>query len=486
MTEDSNLKKKVFSGMIWRMGERITAQLVTFIISVILARIISPDDYGAIAMVMVFINIANIFVVNGFGSSLIQGKDVDNVDFSSVFYFNIAFSALLYIILYLAAPMIASFYGMEILCPVLRILGLRLILAGVNSVQQAYVSKNMLFKKFFWSTLFGTVLSGIVGLIMALNGMGIWALVGQYLVNTTTDTIVLWITVRWRPQRIFSIQKLKKLFSYGWKLLCSGLLFQGTNEIANLIIGKQYTSADLAYYTRGNQIPSLIVNNVNTSISSVLFPALSKKQYDINAVQSITRRSIQVTSYIMIPLLLGVFATADQLINCLLTEKWAFTVPYLRLYCLYYMIQPIQTANLEAIKAIGRSDVSLKLEILKRSIYLVILLACVPFGVLVIAVGNVISSYIRSVINSYPNKKLINYSFAMQLADLAPAFFMSGFMCAVVMLLGHILKLNSLIELLILVPTGGLIYIGLSKLFKVSSYTYILDIVKDYINGRKA
>ena len=417
MTDGNNLKNQVFSGMIWRMGERITAQLVTFFISVVLARILSPDDYGAIAMVMVFINIANIFVVNGFGSSLIQGKDVDDVDFSSVFYFNIIFSAVLYLILFLTAPLIASFYGLEILCPVLRLLGLRLILAGVNSVQQAYVSKNMLFKKFFWSTLFGTVISGIVGLIMALRGMGIWALVTQYLVNTTTDTVVLWITVRWRPKRVFSFQKLKKLFSYGWKLLCSGLLFQGSNEIANLIIGKKYTSADLAYYTRGNQIPSLIVNNVNTSISSVLFPALSKNQTDLDAVRSITRRSIQVTSFIMIPLLLGVFATADQIINCLLTEKWAFTVPYLRLYCLYYMIQPIQTANLEAIKAIGRSDISLKLEIIKRSLYLVILLACVPFGVLVIAIGNVVSSYIRSVINSYPNKKLINYSIGMQLAD---------------------------------------------------------------------
>lgn len=486
MTEENNLKNKVFSGMIWRMGERITAQLVTFVISIVLARIIAPESYGAIAMVMVFINIANIFVVNGFGSSLIQGKDVDNVDFSSVLYFNIAFSSALYIILFLTAPFIASFYRMDILCPVLRVLGLRLILAGVNSVQQAYVSKHMLFKKFFWSTLFGTVLSGIVGLIMALKGMGIWALVAQYLVNTTTDTVVLWITVRWRPQLVFSLRKLKRLFSYGWKLLCSGLLYQGANELANLIIGKKYTASDLAYYTRGNQIPSLIVNNVNTSISSVLFPALSKKQTDLDAVRSMTRRSIQVTSYIMLPLLLGVFATANQIINCLLTEKWAFTVPYLRLYCLFYMIQPIQTANLEAIKAIGRSDVSLKLEILKRSIYIAILLVCVPFGVLVIAIGNVVSSYIRSVINAYPNKKLINYSFPMQLADLAPAFFMSGFMCAVVMILGHILKLGSFIELLILVPIGSLIYIGLSIIFKVNSYKYILNILRDFFNRRNA
>ena len=484
MAEENNLKHKVFSSMLWRLGERITAQLVTFFISIVLARILSPDDYGAIAMVMVFITIANIFVVNGFGSSLIQGKEVDNVDFSSVFYFNIAFSFLLYLILFLTAPLIASFYRMKILCPVLRVLGLRLILAGVNSVQQAYVSRNMLFKKFFWSTLFGTVLSGIVGLIMAVRGMGIWALVAQYLVNTTTDTIVLWITVRWRPDLVFSAKKLKKLFSYGWKLLCSGLLFQGTNEIANLIIGKKYTSADLAYYTRGNQIPNLIVNNVNTSISSVLFPALSKKQSDFDAVRSMTRRSIQVTSYIMLPLLLGVFATADQIVNCLLTEKWAFTVPYLRLYCLFYMIQPIQTANLEAIKAIGRSDVSLKIEVLKRSIYLVILLACVPFGVLAIAIGNVVSSYIRSVINAYPNKKLIHYSFLMQLIDIAPAFLMSGVMCAIVMTLGYVLKLNSLIELLILVPVGSLIYIGLSMMFHVNSYVYILNMVKDFKKRR--
>ena len=483
MTEGNSLKTKVFSGMLWRMGERISAQLVTFVISIILARILAPDDYGAIAMVMVFITIANIFVVNGFGSSLIQGKNVDNVDFSSVFYFNIAFSVFLYLILFFTAPLIASFYGMDVLCPVLRILGIRLIVAGVNSVQQAYVSRNMLFKKFFWSTLAGTVLSGIIGVIMAKMGMGIWALVAQYLVNTTTDTIVLWFTVKWRPQLVFSLKKLKKLFSYGWKLLCSGLLYQGSNEIANLIIGKKYTSADLAYYTRGNQIPSLIVNNVNTSISSVLFPALSKKQSDKDAVRSMTRRSIQVTSYIMLPLLLGVFATADQIVNCLLTEKWAFTVPYLRLYCLFYMIQPVQTANLEAIKAIGRSDVSLKIEIIKRSIYLLILIACVPFGVLAIAIGNVVSSYIRSVINAYPNKKLINYSFIMQIVDILPAFMLSAVMCACVMIIGNILNFNSLIELLILVPAGALIYLALSLIFKVNSYKYILDMIKGFKHG---
>ena len=289
----------VISNLMWKFGERISAQFVTLFVSIVLARLLSPSDYGAIALVTIFITIANVFVVNGFGTALIQKKQADNLDFSSVFYVNILFSLFLYAILFILSPYVASFYNMEILCPVMRVLSLRIPIAAINSIQQAYVSRNMMFKKFFFSTLFGTLLSGIVGCVMAYKGFGIWALVGQYLTNTTVDTIVLWFTVRWRPELKFSFSRVKVLLSYGWKLLLSGLLDTGYQQLRSLIIGKKYTSSDLAYYNQGQKYPELVVVNINTSISSVLFPAISQSQDNIEVVKGMTRRAIKVSSFIM-------------------------------------------------------------------------------------------------------------------------------------------------------------------------------------------
>ena len=373
---------KVLSGLFWKFGERISAQLVTFIVSIVLARLLSPDDYGNIALVTVFITIANVFVVNGFGSALIQKQEADNVDFSSVFYANIVFSCFLYVIIFLVSPVVADFYASPILCPVLRVLGLRIPVAAINSVQQAYVSRHMLFKKFFFSTLFGTLLSGVVGCVMAYMGFGIWALVAQYLVNTSVDTIVLWFTVRWRPDFVFSFSRVKVLLSYGWKLLLSGLLDTGYTQLRSLIIGKKYTSADLAYYNRGQQYPQLVVTNINTSISSVLFPAISKCQDDLSRVKSMTRRAIKTSCYIMWPLMIGLGVIAEPLVSFMLTDKWLPCVPYLQIACFTYAFWPIHTANLEALKAIGRSDIFLQLEILKKGIGLVLLFLTMNYGVM--------------------------------------------------------------------------------------------------------
>lgn len=416
---------KVLSGLFWKFGERISAQLVTFIVSIVLARLLSPDDYGNIALVTVFITIANVFVVNGFGSALIQKQEADNVDFSSVFYANIVFSCFLYVIIFLVSPVVADFYASPILCPVLRVLGLRIPVAAINSVQQAYVSRHMLFKKFFFSTLFGTLLSGVVGCVMAYMGFGIWALVAQYLVNTSVDTIVLWFTVRWRPDFVFSFSRVKVLLSYGWKLLLSGLLDTGYTQLRSLIIGKKYTSADLAYYNRGQQYPQLVVTNINTSISSVLFPAISKCQDDLSRVKSMTRRAIKTSSYIMWPLMIGLGVIAEPLVSFMLTDKWLPCVPYLQIACFTYAFWPIHTANLEALKAIGRSDIFLQLEILKKGIGLVLLFLTMNYGVMAIALSLVVSTIISSFINASPNKKLLGYSYFDQIKDMVPSFLLS-------------------------------------------------------------
>ena len=352
---------------IWRFAERCGAQLVSFLVSVVLARILAPEDYGTIALVTVFTAILQVFVDSGLGTALIQKKDADDLDFSSVFYFNFAMCLLLYAGMFIAAPYIAIFYEDMTLTPVIRVLSLTIVISGVKGIQQAYVSRNMLFKRFFFSTIGGTVFSAFLGIGLAYAGYGVWALVAQQLSNTIIDTLILWITVKWRPQKEFSWKRLRTLFSYGWKLLASSLLDTVYNNLRNLIIGKMYSSADLAYYNQGDKFPKIIVTNINTSIDSVLLPTMSNEQDDRKRIKSMTRRAIKTSTYVMAPLMMGLAFCAESIVKIVLTDKWMPCVPFLRLFCISYMFWPVHTANLNAIKAMGRSDWFLKLEIVKKN-----------------------------------------------------------------------------------------------------------------------
>lgn len=357
-----NIKQKTMTNLIWRFGERCGAQIVQFIVSIVLARILAPEAYGTIALVMVFAQILQVFVDSGLGNALIQKKGADDLDFSSVFIFNIIWCLILYLIIFLTAPLIASFYSDEGLVSIIRVLCLTVVISGLKNVQQAYVSRTLQFKKFFFATIGGTIASAIVGIIMALMGLGVWALVAQKLVNLSVDTIVLWFTVKWRPKLIFSFQRLKGLISYGWKLFASAMLDTIYTNLRQLIIGKMYTEADLAFYNQGKQFPNLIVANINTSIDSVLLPVLSLEQDDTKRVKEMTRRSIKISTYIMAPLMMGLAFTATSVVNLVLTDKWLLCVPYLKIFCITFMFYPIHTANLNAIKAMGRSDLFLKLK----------------------------------------------------------------------------------------------------------------------------
>ena len=267
MDIDKNTTVKNF---IWRFAERCGAQLVTFVVSIVLARILSPDDYGTVALVTVFTTILQVFVDSGLGTALIQKKNADDLDFSSVFYFNFVVCLVLYAGMFLAAPLIASFYNDLTLTPIIRVISLTIVISGVKGIQQSFVSRNMLFKRFFFSTLGGTIFSAIIGIAMAYAGCGVWAIVAQQLSNTAIDTLILWLTVKWRPKKMFSWERLKTLFSFGWKLLISSLLDTVYSNIRSLVIGKMYSPSDLAYYNQGDKLPSTVITNINTSIASVL------------------------------------------------------------------------------------------------------------------------------------------------------------------------------------------------------------------------
>lgn len=471
--------KDVLSNFLWRFAERCGAQGVSFIVSVVLARLLAPEVYGTIALVTVFTAILNVFVDSGFGSALVQKKDADDLDFSSVFYFNVAVCCLLYLGMFLAAPFIAEFYNRLELTQVIRVLSLTLVISGVKNVQQAYVSRTMQFKRFFFATLGGTVGAAVIGIAMAYCGFGVWALVIQQIFNATVDTIILWITVRWRPKRMFSWKRLKGLFSYGWKLLVSALLDTVYGNLRQLIIGKMYSSADLAQYNRGRQFPDVIVANINSSIDSVLLPTMARVQEDATQVKGMTRRAMKTSTYIMAPLMMGLAFCAQPVVRLVLTEKWLPCVPFLQIFCITYMFYPVHTANLNAIKAMGRSDLFLRLEIVKKVVGLVLLVSTMWFGVMAMAYSLLFTSIISQIINSWPNRKLLNYSYLEQMKDILPGILLAVLMgCCVYPI--QWLGLPDIVTLLLQVPLGALIYIGVSAVLHLESYEYLMDMVRPF------
>ena len=462
--------------------ERISAQFVQLIVSIILARILSPSDYGVVAMVTIFIVIANVLIEGGFGSALVQKKNADDIDFSTVLYFSIGFSILLYVTLYITAPYISAFYGEEyqILTPVLRVLGVQVIIFAINSVQQAYVQRQMMFKNFFWATLVGTISSSFVGLFMAYSGYGVWAIVGQQLTASTINTLTLYVITRKLPIWVFSYVRLKSLFSYSVKLLSVNLLITGFQEIRSLIIGKIYTAQDLAFFNRGEQFPSLIVTNINASISAVLFPRMAQEQDSIDQVKSTTRSAIRFSSYIMSPIMLGLAAVSEPFVRIVLTEKWIESVPLMRWFCLVFLFMPIHAANMQALKAIGRSDILLNLELVKKIIEFLSLFIVVWISVDAIVINMAILTTLFTAINAYPNRKLLNYSYLEQIKDIFPAIIMSIIMFVIIVLLNHIVSINDWITLIIDIIVGIFIYIILSVATKNQEFKQIKEIVFRY------
>ena len=431
--------RKVISNFIWRFAERCGAQGVSFIISIVLARLLAPEMYGTIALVTVFTTVLNVFVDSGLGNALIQKKDADEVDFSTVFYFNLAVCLVLYVAVFAVAPVIARFYNDLDLVPIIRVLSLTIVISGIKNVQQAYVSRTLQFKRFFFSTLGGTIGAAIIGITMAYKGFGVWALVIQQIFNVAVDTLILWITVKWRPKAVFSFERLKGLASYGWKLLVSSLLDTVYNNVRQLIIGKLYSAADLAYYNKGKQFPNLVITNVNVAIDSVLFPVISANQDDTAQVKKMTRRAMQTSSFVIWPVVMGLAACAESIVKILLTEKWLPCVPYLQIFCFTYGFWPIHTANLNAIKSVGRSDIFLKLEVIKKVIGIISILISLPFGVMPMALAYMATAPLSAFVNATPNRKFLGYKYREQIMDILPSMLLSFIMAIGVLMVGYLL-----------------------------------------------
>lgn len=472
-------KNQIIHNFLWRLAERTGAQLISFVVTIVLARLLEPEAYGTVALITVFVSILQVFVDSGFGSALIQKKEADDVDFSTVFYFNIFLCIVLYAALFAAAPWIAGFYDDAVLTSMIRMLGIVILISGVKNIQQAYVSRTMQFKRFFWATLSGTLISAMIGIIMAYCGFGAWALIMQNLSNMMIDTLILWKTVKWRPRRLFSVKRLKALSSYAWLLLSSSLIDSFYGNFRQLVIGKAYSSVDLAYYNKGRHLPNMIVTNVNTSLDSVLFPVLSRTQNETAQLRDVTKKAITVSNYVMAPLMMGLAFMAEPLVELVLTSKWLACVPYLRIFCVLYMFQPIHTANTNVIKAVGRGDIRLKQEISTKVIGVILLLASMKHGVMMIAYAYLAGNFANQIINSYPNRKLIGYSWLSQIKDILPATLLAVFMGLCVYAVSFI-HLPLPAQIFVQVISGAAIYISGSALLGIDAFFYLLDVVKGW------
>ena len=476
---------KVASNFLWRFFERFGAQLLNIIVGIILARKLGPGPSGQIAVVLAVINILKVFADSGMANALIQKKDPDDLDYSSVFFFNLAFSMLLYLGLFFAAPAIAAFYSEESYVSILRVLGLLVVISGLYNVQLAYVSKTMQFKRFFFATLGGTVFSGVLSIAMVYLGFGIWSLVALQLSNFAVNTLILWFTVNWRPKKLFSFMRLKRLLSFGWKLLAASFLDTLYLQIYSLVIGRRYPKEELGQFDKGRNWPDQITTSINASLDSVLLPVLSAEQDNVHMLREMTRRAIKTSSYVMMPMMAGLAACATPLVRLLLKEQWLPCVPYMQIFCAIYAFYPLHTANLNAIKAMGRSDIFLKLELIKKAVETSVLLFTLRYGVLAMALGQLFCDVLAQLINAWPNKKLLDYPYWTQLHDLLPCLLLSLVMAGCVMAV-QLLGLHDLLTLLIQVPLGIGLYIFGSKLMKLDSFDYILTTARNMISRRKA
>lgn len=483
-----NEKPSIFSGFVWKLLERSGVSVIHFVIQIVLARLLDPEYYGVLAVMMVFITIANQFIQDGFQTALVQNKDVTEEDYSSVLWLALLVAAVMYALVFVGAPLIAVFYDAPGIEQPLRVLSLMLFPGALNLIQQAKVTREMDFKRVFYSSTVGALLSGAAALVIAFLGGGLWALVVKSILDVLVASVIMYFTVPIRLRFAFNLKRIKVLFSFGWKLLASTTLGTLYDNLSKLIIGKKYSLEALGHYEKGNQFPMLIINTVNEAVESVMLPAMAAEQDETRKVRELMRNSIRMSSYLMVPMMVGLAAVAEPLVRLMLTEKWLPCVPYMQMCCLGMMTYQLDSCNLQAVNAMGRSDIFLKLEIVKKVIdipFLMIAVFCFR-SPLAIAAYEMISGWAILFVNAYPNKKLIGYSGLQQVKDILPTLAISGVMWACVMLCGRFCAgamLPDLMTLVIEVLVGVAVYVLVSVIFKPYPYTMALEMLKKQLHG---
>lgn len=460
---NENGNRKIISGLLWKLLELGGTQGIQLVVSIILARILSPEEFGTISLITIFITIANTFVQSGFATSLVQKKDVYDDDYSSVLWVSLLFAAVMYAVLFFAAPFIAEYYSVPVLTSLIRVTGIILFPGALVSIQTSYVSRNMQFNKLFTGSLVSVIVSGAVAIIMAARGFGVWAMSAQQIVYYFIMMFVMLIIISWKPKFVIVFSRVKEFFSFGWKILTAGLIDTIWTNVYGLVIGKRFSTAELGGYNRGEQFPKLIATNLGAAVQAVMLPVYSKSQDNKDDLKSLLQATVKYSSFVLLPMMAGLAAVARPMISLLLTDKWLFCVPYLQILAVSYAFYPIHTANLQAINAQGRSDLFLKLEIIKKISGILFLIIGLRFGIIAMLILKTVNEVICAVINSHPNKKLLGYGFISQIKDILPEIISSAIMYAAVFAV-TLSKLNGAILLLIQIITGIAVYLLMSLL----------------------
>lgn len=473
-----SLRKEATSGLVWTFAQQFGNQIIGFVVSLILARLLLPEEFGLIGMISVFIAIGTSLVNSGLTQSIIRGKDLDQEDYSTVFYFNIAASILIYLILYFAAPYIADFYDRDILINIVRVYCLTFITSAFSAVQMARLTKNMEFKTLAFIGIPSNIIGGIVGVTMAYMGYGVWSLVWSYICTTLGRTIQLWIYSDWNPSLMFSKSKFKDHFNFGYKLTLSGLLNTIYDNIYLIVIGRFFSASQVGLYTRAQTMKQLPVTNLSNALNKVTFPLFAKIQDDDVRLKRVYKQLMQMVVFIITPVLVFMAVLGEPLFRLLFTEKWVPAVPYFQILCATGILYPIHAYNLNVLKVKGRSDLFLKLEVIKKIIISITVVIALQFGIMALLYGQVIISILAFVINTYYTGKFINYDTIEQVKDISPVLFFA-FLCGVGVYFFDkmLLEYMDIIRILVSSILGTLIYMALAYFFQFDIFNHFKKLI---------
>ena len=473
-----SLKSKTLHALFWSFFERVGQQGIQFIISIILARLLMPEEFGLIAMLAIFMAVAQSFLDSGFGSALIQKKNAAHIDECSIFYFNILVGFLAAGLLCLAAPWIAGFYNQPLLVPLTCALSLNLIINAFGLIQTTLLTKHIDFKTQLKVSVIATVISGAIGVTMALNGFGVWSLVAQSLSSNLFRTILLWFFNTWRPLLVFSFVSLRGMFAFGSRLLASGLLDTVFQNIYLVVIGKLFSPVSLGFYSRAKGLQQLPVSNISGIVSRVTFTVFSSVQDDKPRLKRGVRKALTMLVMINFPMMIGLAIVAKPLVLVLLTEKWAPCIPYLQLLCVVGMLYPVHVINLNVLIAQGRSDLFFRLEILKKILIVIVIAVTYRWGIIAMIYGQIVTSCLGYFLNAYYTGKMLDYPITEQIQDLIPSLALAGIMGLGVYALKYAHIANQLALLSAQIMTGIVLYVGICYIFRISSFMEIIEMIK--------
>lgn len=479
------LKDRTISSILWKLFERGGNAIVQMAVQIVIARLLAPEQFGMLAIMLVFVNLGDVIVRSGLNAALIQVPDITEDDCSTVFWFSFAISLILYAGVFVAAPRIAVFYSMPGLVWPLRALALLLIINAYNAVQIAVITRALELRKVFTATVASSLVSAVLGIVCAILGTGVWALVVQQLSYQLVNCVVHALQISWHPRPVFDLSRAKILYSFGWKLLVSGLLDQGYQSLSDLLIGKVFSASELGLVSQGKRYPLAVGSMLDGSIQPVMLSVVSRVQDDRAHVKRLVRRALKTSTFFIAPAMTLFACSAPSLVPALLGSQWKEAVPFMQVYCMVYALLPIHTTNLQALNGMGRSDMFLRLELVKKAYGIAVLLFC-AFAlndVRALVASYLVTGVLSTFVNAWPNKRVIGYSYVEQVWDIAPAFLLSGVAAAAAGFVAAI-GLGAWLTVLVQIVVFAVVYLGFAAALRLEAFTYLLRTAYDFISGR--